>query len=49
MIWDAAEYLKASVVYGGIGLLILIYFVVERGILSTLEKHTIEKWRMIES
>lgn len=47
MIWDAAEYLRATVVYGGIALLIVIYFVVEKGIIATLEKSTIERWGML--
>ncbi len=44
MIWDAAEYLRAAIVYGGIALLIIIYFVMEKGIINTLEKNTVEKW-----
>lgn len=47
MIWDAAEYLRAAVVYGGIALLILVYFIIEKGLINTLEKHTVEKWGMI--
>lgn len=47
MIWDAAEYLRATVVYGGIALLIVIYFVVEKGIIGTLEANTVEKWGVL--
>lgn len=47
MIWNAAEYLRADVVYGGIFLLILIYFVLERTLINTLEKNTIARWGMI--
>lgn len=47
MIWDAAEYLRATIVYGGIALLILIYFVAEKGIIGTLERNTLEKWGML--
>ncbi len=47
MIWDAAEYLRAATVYGGIALLILLYVVVERGLIDILEKGTVEKWGMI--
>jgi ABC-type nitrate/sulfonate/bicarbonate transport system permease component len=47
MIWDAAEYLRAGVVYGGIVLLIIIYFVIEKGLINTLEKYTVEKWGMV--
>ncbi len=47
MIWDAAEYLRAGVVYGGIVLLVLIYFIIEKGLINTLERRTVEKWGMI--
>lgn len=47
MIWDAAEYLRAAIVYGGIALLIVLYVVVERGLINLLEKSTVEKWGMI--
>jgi ABC-type nitrate/sulfonate/bicarbonate transport system permease component len=47
MIWDAAEYLRAAVVYGGIALLILFYVVIERGLISLLEGSTVKKWGMI--
>ena len=47
MIWDAAEYLRAGIVYGGIGLLIILYFAIEKGFIHTLEKNTLEKWGMI--
>lgn len=48
MIWDAAEYLRAAVVYGGIALLILLYVVVERGLIDILERQTVEKWGMVQ-
>ena len=48
MIWDAAEYLRAGVVYGGIFLLIVIYFVIEKGLVNTLEKFTVERWGMVQ-
>jgi ABC-type nitrate/sulfonate/bicarbonate transport system permease component len=48
MIWDAAEYLRAAVVYGGIGLLIILYVVVERGLIDILERQTVEKWGMVQ-
>lgn len=47
MIWNAAEYLRSDIVYGGIFLLILTYFLLERGLLNVLEKNTIEKWGMV--
>ena len=49
MIWDAAEYLNASVVYGGIILLAITFTVIERGLISFLEHATIVKWGMIRS
>jgi len=49
MIWNAAEYLRAGVVYGGIGLLIVLYFLLEQLVLVPLEKHTVEKWGMIKT
>lgn len=47
MIWNAAEYLRAGVVYGGIFLLIAIYFIIEKGLINNLEKYTVERWGMI--
>lgn len=47
MIWDAAEYLRATVVYGGIAVLIVIYFVLEKGLIGTLEKNTVQRWGML--
>lgn len=48
MIWNAAEYLRSDLVYGGILLLIVIYFVLERGLINLLEKNTIAKWGIIQ-
>ena len=47
MIWNSAEYLRVGMVYGGIVLLIILYFVLERGLITPLEKHTVEKWGMV--
>jgi len=47
MIWDAAEYLSAGVVYGGIILLAAIFTFIEKGLISPFEKMTIEKWGMV--
>jgi ABC-type nitrate/sulfonate/bicarbonate transport system permease component len=47
MIWDAAEYLRATIVYGGIAILIVIYFFVEKGIIGTLEKKTVQRWGIL--
>jgi len=49
MIWDAAEFLRADVVYGGIILLIVIYFIMEKVLVRTLEKRTIERWGMVRN
>lgn len=46
-IWDAAEYLRVGVVYGGILLLILVYFIFDKGLISLLERNTIQKWGMV--
>jgi ABC-type nitrate/sulfonate/bicarbonate transport system permease component len=47
MIWNGAEYLRSDIVYGGIFLLILIYVLLERGLINLLERNTIRKWGMI--
>jgi ABC-type nitrate/sulfonate/bicarbonate transport system permease component len=47
MIWDAAEYLRAGIVYGGIFLLVLLYFLMEKGIVSTIERSTLVKWGVV--
>ena len=47
MIWDAAEYLRAGLVYGGIIIMIIVYFVIERGFLDVIEKNTLVKWGML--
>jgi len=49
MIWDAAEYLRASVVYGGIILLALTFTSIEKGLIAPFERVTIEKWGMVRS
>lgn len=49
MIWDAAEYLNAALVYGGIILLALSFTVLEKGLIIPVEKLTIEKWGMVKS
>jgi ABC-type nitrate/sulfonate/bicarbonate transport system permease component len=48
MIWDAAEYLRSSVVYAGILLLIVIYFLVETRLIRPMEALTIKKWGVIQ-
>ena len=47
MIWDAAEYLRSGVVYGGIVIMIAIYFLIETFIIRTVEKNTLIKWGML--
>ena len=49
MIWDAAEYLRAGIVYGGIILLALIFTFIEKGLIIPFERITIEKWGMVRS
>ncbi len=47
MIWNAAEYLRADVVYGGILVLIILYFVIERMTIRSLENRTVLRWGML--
>ena len=47
MIWDAAEYLRAGVVYGGILIMIITYYILEKFILEQVEKQTLVKWGML--
>ena len=47
MIWDAAEYLRAGVVYGGIMLLALTYIAIVHVLIEPIERRTIHKWGMI--
>ena len=49
MIWDAAEYIRSGVVYGGIILLMLVYFAIERTLFRTVERWTVERWGMIQT
>jgi len=48
MIWDAAEYIRSGVVYGGIILLMIIYLVIERVLIGTVERLTVRRWGMIQ-
>ena len=47
MIWDAAEYLRAGLVYGGILLMIITYFLLEKLLIDQVEKQTLVKWGML--
>jgi ABC-type nitrate/sulfonate/bicarbonate transport system permease component len=49
MIWDAASYLRSSVVFGGIILTALIFVSIEKGMIRPLERLTIEKWGMVRN
>jgi len=49
MIWDAAEYLRAGLVYGGIILLALIFITIEKGVIGLFERMTIKKWGMVRN
>jgi ABC-type nitrate/sulfonate/bicarbonate transport system permease component len=49
MIWDAAEYLNAGIVYGGIIILAFTFTIIEKGIINRFEHMTIEKWGMVRS
>ena len=47
MIWDAAEYLRAGIVYGGIVIMIIVYYLLEKGLLEWIERQTLVKWGML--
>ncbi len=49
MIWDASEYIRSGIVYGGILLMMLIYLGIERLLLDTVERLTVRRWGMIRS
>ena len=49
MIWDAAEYLNSSIVYGGIILLAITFTLIEKGFINFFERLTIVKWGMIRA
>jgi len=49
MIWDASEYIRTGVVYGGLALLMLLYLLVERGVFESVERLTVRRWGMIRS
>ena len=48
MIWDSFEYLNVSVVYGGIIVLAVIFFTLEKTIIKELENRTIERWGVMQ-
>lgn len=47
MIWDSYEYLRVDVVYGGIIILALFFFFIEKVVIKEIEKRTIEKWGVV--
>ena len=47
MIWNATEYLQADTVYGGILVMIFIFIILEKTLVSGLEQRTVAKWGMI--
>jgi len=49
MIWDASEYIRSGIVYGGILMMMLIYFVLERVLFDGIERLTVRRWGMIRS
>ena len=48
VIFDARDYLRPSIIYAGIVILAVTYFVIEN-IIKLVEKRTIERWGMIRS
>jgi NitT/TauT family transport system permease protein len=49
MVWDGAEHLRAGIVFGGIILLALLFVLIEKGLLDTLEKKTVVRWGMVRN
>jgi ABC-type nitrate/sulfonate/bicarbonate transport system permease component len=47
MIWNATEYLRSDIVYGGILMMVLIYILIEKVLIRNLEQKTIARWGMI--
>lgn len=48
LIWDAAEYLQMGVVYGGVLLLILVFLFIEKIVIRSLERVSVDKWGMVQ-
>jgi len=47
MIMEAREYLRPSLLYGGIVLVAVVYLLLERLVVRRLEKATVERWGMV--
>lgn len=48
VIFDARDYLRPSIIYGGIMILAVVFFLIEN-IVRLIEKRTVEKWGMVHS
>lgn len=48
IIFDARDYLRPSIIYGGIMILAVVFFLIEN-VVRLIEKRTIEKWGMVRS
>jgi len=46
MIFDARDYLRPSIIYGGIMILAVVYLLIE-GLVKLIERRTIAKWGMV--
>jgi ABC-type nitrate/sulfonate/bicarbonate transport system permease component len=49
MIWDAYEYLNVTIVYTGVLILAVVFFLIEKTIILQIEKRTIERWGVIQT
>ncbi len=47
MIFDARDYLQPDVIYGGIVVLIIVYYGMEHLVLQQIEKRTVVRWGMV--
>jgi ABC-type nitrate/sulfonate/bicarbonate transport system permease component len=49
MIWNAYEYLNVTVVYTGVIILAIVFFIIEKTIIRHIEIRTIERWGVIQT
>ncbi len=49
MVTDAADYLEAKVVFGGILLMAIIFLLLEKLVFGTIEKATVQRWGMVRT
>lgn len=47
MIWNATEYLRADIVYGGILIMILLFYVLDKMLVRSVESRTVYRWGML--